>query len=96
MDPDDIEWLATDTPGFWVRPLLDDGLGGSSSLMKIDPGASASLHSHDQLEEIVVLSGEFHDEQHSYPAGRYCIRAAGEAHTAASVGGCVVLLIYRP
>lgn len=96
LNPDDADWLATDTPGFWLKPLLADAHGGTTSMMKIDAGASASLHSHDQLEEIFVLSGEFHDEQHSYPAGHYCIRAIGEPHTAASVGGCVVLLVYRP
>ena len=96
LNPDETEWQSTDTPGFWLRPLLDDGHGGTTSLMRLDPGASAGLHSHDQLEEIVVLSGEFHDEQNSYPAGHYCVRAIGESHTAASVSGCVVLLIYRP
>ena len=96
LNPDDAGWLATDTPGFWLKPLLDDAHGGTTSMMKIDPGAFAALHSHDQLEEIFVLSGEFHDEQNNYPTGHYCIRAIGEMHTAASVDGCVVLLVYRP
>ena len=96
VDPGDLEWTPTDAPGFWEKPLLRDGAAGSTSLMRIDAGAHADLHHHDQLEEILVLEGEFSDEDRSYGPGQYCIRAPGAEHTAHSVGGCTVLLVYRP
>jgi len=59
--PEALEWQATDSPGFWIKPLLTDEAGGSTLLMRIDPGAYVGSHSHDQLEEILVLEGEFTD-----------------------------------
>ena len=96
LDPSELEWEATDTDGFWIKPLLADADGGTTSLMKIDAGAFAEMHSHDQLEEIVVLDGEFSDQNRTYTTGQYCVRAIDEPHTAGSVGGCTVLLVYRP
>ncbi len=96
LAPATMEWQPTDTPGFWLKPLLaDDASGGTTSLMLIDPGAFAESHFHDQLEEILVLDGPFDDEENSYGPGDYCVRAPGAAHTAGSVDGCTVLLIYR-
>ncbi len=96
LEPETTDWQPTDTPGFWTKPLLDAARGGTTSLMRIDPGASAAAHSHDQLEEIFVISGEFRDQYRTYAPGHYCVRAVGEMHTATSDEGCVVLLVYRP
>ena len=64
-------------------------------LMKIEPGATVPTHAHDQLEEIYVLEGDFYDEEHHYRPGQYLQRAIGAMHTAGSVSGGTVLLIYR-
>jgi len=96
VDPATHDWELTDTPGFWAKPLLVDSSGGSTSLMRIDPGAFAELHHHERLEEIFVLDGEFADQERTYEAGQYCVRAPGTRHTAASTSGCTVLLVYRP
>lgn len=96
VDPAAREWEATDTPGFWTKPLLADTSGGTTSLMRIDPGAFAELHGHEQLEEILVLDGEFADQERTYGPGHYCVRAPGAQHTASSTTGCTVLLVYRP
>ena len=53
------------------------------------------MHSHDQREEILVLEGSFSDQDNTYAAGQYCIRAAGAEHETFSESGNVVLLIYR-
>ena len=96
LDTESTDWQPTETPGFWTKPLFDAANGGTTSLMKIDPGAFATLHSHDLLEEIFVVSGQFRDQHRTYPPGHYCVRAVGDMHTATSDEGCIVLLVYRP
>jgi len=96
VDPGTVEWAATDTPGFWEKVLLSNVDGGTTTLMRIDPGAFADLHHHDQLEEILVLDGEFSDQDRTYGPGHYCIRAPGAEHTSYSATGCTVLLVFRP
>ena len=96
LDASALAWLPTDSPGFWVKPLLADAAGGArTELMRIDPGAYVGEHSHDQLEEIYVLSGEFSDAERTYRPGDYCVRAVGAAHIAGSKTGCTMLLVYR-
>jgi len=89
------EWQATETPGFWIKPLLDDGAGGTTMLMRMDPGAFSPSHSHDRLEEILVLDGEFTDDDRTHKAGDYCLRAIGAPHVAATKTGCTMLVVYR-
>jgi anti-sigma factor ChrR (cupin superfamily) len=96
LDPSTLAWAPTDTPGFWQKPLLAEGDGGSTTLMRIDPGAHADVHHHGQLEEIFVLDGEFSDQDRTYGPGQYCVRAPGAEHTTYSEGGCTVLVVYRP
>ncbi len=94
--PDAVEWQRTDAPGFWIKPLLADADGGGSTLlMRIDPGAYVGSHSHDQLEEILVLEGEFTDDDRTHKPGDYCLRAIGAPHVAGSKTGCTVLVVYR-
>jgi anti-sigma factor ChrR (cupin superfamily) len=96
LDASALAWRPTDSPGFWVKPLLADAAGGArTELMRIDPGAYVGEHSHDQLEEIYVLSGEFSDAERTYRAGDYCVRAVGAVHIAGSKTGCTMLLVYR-
>jgi len=64
--------------------------------MKIDPGAASASHSHDDIEQIYVLEGTFYDQEGSYEAGNYLVRAAGTEHIAGSLEGCIVLLTYSP
>lgn len=89
------EWKPSGSEGFWIRDLLvDPASSATTMLMKIDPGAFAGLHSHDELEQIYVLEGSFHDEERVLHAGDFCCRAAGAPHTAGSTDGAIVLLVY--
>jgi anti-sigma factor ChrR (cupin superfamily) len=89
------EWQATDSPGFWIKPLYENAARGEQTLlMKVDPGAFAPLHAHDEFEQVYVLEGSFYDEEKRLEAGDYCCRAAGAMHTAGSDGGAIVLLVY--
>lgn len=89
-------WSPSEVPGFDIVTLFENpATGDLTQLMRVAPGASAGPHSHDRLEEILVLDGTFADDAREYRRGAYCIRAPGAVHTARSDSGCVVLLVYR-
>ncbi|MBN3723891.1 cupin domain-containing protein [Burkholderia sp. Ac-20379] len=90
------QWTPSDAPGFEIVTLFENRATGElTQLMRVAPGAYAGPHSHDRLEEILVLDGTFADDACEYRQGSYCIRAPGAVHTARSATGCVVLLVYR-
>ena len=90
-------WQECGAEGFLVKPLLEDSASGLRTwLMKVEPGAWSELHSHDELEQIFVLEGSFYDQEKTYRAGEYIVRAAGAMHTAGSETGATVLLFYSP
>jgi quercetin dioxygenase-like cupin family protein len=93
-----VEWQSTEYPGFWIKPLYENQQSGEKTLlMKVDPGAFASTHAHDEFEQFYVLEGSLYDDEREMETGDYCCRAIGTPHTAGSRGGAVVLLIYsRP
>ena len=90
-----LPWEPSETEGFWIKPLLEDARAGQKTwLMKIDAGAFAPLHAHEELEQIYVLEGTFYDQDRGYAPGDFIARAPGAQHTAGSRDGAVVLLIY--
>jgi anti-sigma factor ChrR (cupin superfamily) len=96
LDATALQWQPSDTPGFDIVTLFENpSTGESTALMRVEPGARTGSHSHDLLEEIYVLDGEFSDEERTYLRGQYCVRSPGTLHSAASEQGCVVMLIYR-
>ena len=92
------DWRPSGTPGFWVRPLVEDAKAGVRTwLMKSDPGACSTLHAHDEIEQIYVLEGEFSDGEGSYGPGDFIVRAAGAPHLSTCEHGSLSLVIYtRP
>jgi len=83
--------------GFWMKPVFEDKKTGTRTLlMKVDPGAYSPPHAHDELEQIFMLEGEFSDQECTYKAGDYAVRAPGAMHTASSENGALMLLIYSP
>lgn len=97
VDAGTVEWQGCGADGFSIKPLLEDSSGGLRTwLMKVEPGASSDLHAHDEIEQIYVLEGSFFDQQKTYRAGEYIIRAPGAMHTAGSDSGALVLLFYSP
>jgi len=90
-------WQDCGADGFLIKPLMEDaGAGLRTWLMKVEPGAFSALHAHDEVEQIYVLEGSFYDQQRSYRAGEYIVRAPGAMHTAGSESGALVLLFYSP
>lgn len=89
------DWQPSDTPGFAVRALLEDAPTALRTwLMRIEAGAFAPDHSHDEVEQIYVLDGEFYDAERVYGAGDFLVRAAGAVHSAGSHGGATMLVSY--
>jgi anti-sigma factor ChrR (cupin superfamily) len=90
------EWtLAKD--GIWCKRLYNDPIRGESTLlMRLDSGAASSAHSHENFEQIHVISGSFHDGERLMQAGDHCCRAPGAMHTSASDDGALVLVMYTP
>ncbi len=72
---------------------LDDN--DELKLIKMDPGASVPLHSHNGKEYILVLSGIFKDEYGTYSKGDMQINDQEIKHTpiASERDGCICLTI---
>lgn len=89
------EWQECGSPGFLIQPLLEDeGAGLRTWLMKVEPGAFASAHSHAEVEQLYILDGELYDDDASYGVGDYVVRAAGAEHISGSREGATVLVVY--
>ena len=73
-------------------PLNDND---SIKLIKMDPGTSVPLHSHNGKEYILVLDGSFCDEYGEYNKGDMQINDQQIKHnpTACNTSGCVCLSI---
>ena len=91
----DAQWEATDTDGFWVKRLYEDGARGERTwLMRIDPGAYSSPHAHKEFEQVYVIEGSFYDDDRLVKAGEFCARSPGAVHSAASDDGALILVLY--
>jgi len=97
VDVGGAAWQDCGADGFFIKPLMEDaGAGLRTWLMKVEPGAFSPPHAHHEVEQIYVLEGSFYDQQKTYGAGEYIVRAPGAMHTAGSDNGALVLLFYSP
>jgi anti-sigma factor ChrR (cupin superfamily) len=97
IDPNAADWQDCGADGFLIKPLMEDGDAGLRTwLMKVEPGAFSESHAHDEVEQIYVLEGTFYDQEKTYQAGEFIVRAKDAMHTAGSDTGAVVLLFYSP
>lgn len=66
-----------------------------AKLIKMDPGTSVPLHSHNGKEYILVLEGSFSDEYGNYKKGNLQINDSMIKHTptACNIKGCICLTI---
>lgn len=95
LDQNKLDWEHAGTDGFWLKRLHEDPERGEKTwLMRVDPGASAGDHAHEDYEQIYVISGRFSDGERTLGPGSYCCRAPGAMHSTRSDEGAVVLLIY--
>ncbi|WP_299842371.1 cupin domain-containing protein [uncultured Roseovarius sp.] len=88
-------WQETGTEGFLIKPLYEDTASAQRTwLMKVEPGALAPSHAHDETEQIYVIEGTFYDQENTYGPGDFAIRAPGVMHTGGSKHGAIVMLVY--
>lgn len=76
----EIAWLREGAPGIAV--------------LRYAPGATVPLHTHPDVEMILVLEGAQSDDAGTYAAGSLVINAPGSQHRVLSREGCVVLLMW--
>lgn len=89
------DWDQDGSTGFSYKTLFEDTHTGlKTMLMKVDAGSVAPPHAHDNLEQVLVLEGDFYDEYRSYGPGDFIVRAPGAIHTGGTENGALVLLVY--
>ena len=92
----DLAWVTGETPGVRTATLFRNAATGEyTALVEMQPGTDYPPHSHDLLEEVLVLEGVFADSEHTYRKGDYVIRAPGAVHTSAAHEHALVLVTYR-
>jgi anti-sigma factor ChrR (cupin superfamily) len=97
FDANSQQWQDCGADGFLIKPLMEDSVSGLRTwLMKVEAGAFSASHAHHEVEQIYVLEGNFYDQERTYQAGEYIVRAPAAMHTAGSKNGAVVLLFYSP
>ena len=90
-----LPWEETSDKGFRLKRLYEDEARGEKTwLMKVDPGAHAPSHAHEEFEQFYVLDGSIEDDHGTMRAGDFVCRPPGEMHWAASGTGALVLLVY--
>ena len=88
-------WQHENEDGFAYKTLFEDPKTHQTTvLMRVEAGALAGSHAHDQLEQVLVLEGTFYDDDRTYGPGDFIVRAPGAMHTGGSKTGALVLLIY--
>ena len=92
-DLNNINWKTVYKGFKEFKVLLDDN--DSVKLIKMDPGTSVPLHSHNGKEYILVLDGSFCDEYGEYNKGDMQINDQQIKHnpTACKSSGCICLSI---
>lgn len=89
-------WRASETPGYWIKPLVEDAAAGIRTwLVRSEPGATSALHSHEDIEQIYVIEGSFTDGETTYGPGDFVIRAAGAPHLTVGGDGALSLVMYN-
>ncbi|MEH6813046.1 MAG: cupin domain-containing protein [Motiliproteus sp.] len=94
IDTAEMQWQDSPAVGVLRKPLEREAAesGQVTSIVRYQPGARFSAHSHPHGEEILVLSGVFEDDQGRYPAGSYLRNPPGSSHSPASSEGCELLV----
>ena len=92
-----LEWVPSPAVGVHRKMIERDGAEQArcTSCVTYAPGSVFPPHGHPFGEEILVLSGTFHDEHGTYPAGTFMRNAHGETHAPGSVNGCELLVKLR-
>ncbi|MBZ9775024.1 cupin domain-containing protein [Mesorhizobium sp. CO1-1-8] len=94
VDSDAMAWGDGGGEGFLSKELLYSEDGRGAHLIKVEPGAYAGSHSHDRIEHLFVLEGDFYDQNQTYKKGDFVVREAGANHIAGSKNGALIFLMF--
>jgi anti-sigma factor ChrR (cupin superfamily) len=92
-----LPWQPSPTAGIHRRLIERDGaeVARATSVVRYEPGSQFPAHTHTLGEEILVLSGEFADEQGTYGEGMYIKNPPGSAHSPRTTDGCLLFVKLR-
>ena len=90
----DLLWGDGGAEGFLGKELLRCEDGREAHLLKVEPGAYAGSHSHDRTEHLLVIEGDFYDQNQTYTKGDFIVREAGANHIAGSKNGALIFLMF--
>lgn len=101
MDPGDQEFVRIDTTAAAWGPWTLDGVevirlaerpGERVYMMRLRAGTIVPTHDHLGGEELLIVDGEFADQNGSYPKGTWLRMPAGSSHDLVSEQGCTIWL----
>jgi anti-sigma factor ChrR (cupin superfamily) len=97
LDTNALPWMPSPITDVQRRLLARNGgeNARATSIVRYSPGAVFPVHAHPEGEEIVVLNGEFADENGIYPAGTYLKNPPGSSHAPRSPKGCTIFVKLR-
>jgi len=88
FDFSSIEWRATRYEGIYLRVLRrDEESGDTFTLIRMQPGCGYPAHSHNGMEEVLILQGGYRDQRGEHRAGDYVLNEAGSAHHPVALEG---------
>jgi anti-sigma factor ChrR (cupin superfamily) len=91
---DEFAWQPL-APGIFLKTLHQDAARKyQTALVRMDAGAHYPSHSHAEIEELFMLSGELHVEGQLMRSGDYCRGDSGSVHGETFTDtGCLFLLM---
>lgn len=89
-----LPWGDGGGEGFLAKELLNAEDGRQAYIIKVEPGAYAGSHSHDRMEHLLVLEGDFYDQNQSYGRGDFVVREPKANHIAGSRNGALIFLMF--
>ena len=94
LTADEGRWMRL-APGIFRKDLSPEPGGRSRSyLVRMEPGAVGTMHTHAAVEHCLVVEGDFQTGGRMLRAGDYHRAARGSTHAGNStVGGCLVLIV---
>ena len=82
------QWRATRYDGIFLRVLRrDQETGDSTVLIRMEPGCGYPAHTHNGIEEVLILQGGYRDQKGEHRAGDYVLNVAGSSHHPVALKG---------
>ena len=94
IDVDSLPWIATG-PDSRMKVLMHDPKTGMLTVLtKLAPGGRIPEHTHEDIEQTMVLEGSLVDDEGTCTAGNFVIRAKGSRHSPVAPNGCTMLVFF--